>query len=306
MPSPVVTAVRPDDFAEVRERARTIDHARLEADGLPALGDAIWRDLDRPGPDSLALFVDDLAYAHVARGDTFAPEHWVVGVALTPGAREHGVVNALIGAAARHVAERGGGRMVLWVLGATAADDDLFTGAGFHPARGLYEMRAPLPIPETPVWPPGITVRDFEVGRDEPAWLEVNNRAFANHPDQGAWVRATLARRMAEAWFDPSIFVLAFDAAGLAGFNWCKVHPPTAHEPTLGEIFVIGVDPRLAGLGLGRPLALEGLARMHARGIDTGMLFTAADNDKALKLYRSLGFDVHRADRAYELEVGRA
>jgi mycothiol synthase len=301
--TPVVTEVQADDLAGIRDRVRVLDRARVDADGVPALGDAIWRDLDRPGSDSLGLLVDDLAYAHVARSDTFAPEHWVLGVALTPDARDHGVVDALVDTAARHVAGRGGGRIVLWVLGARPSDDDLFVGAGFHVARGLHEMRAPLPIPESPEWPPGITFRDFRVGTDETAWLEVNNRAFANHPDQGAWVEATLARRMAEPWFDPSIFVLAFDADGLAGFNWCKVHPATAREPRLGEIFVIGVDPRLAGRRLGRPLALEGLARMHARGIDTGTLFTAADNAKALKLYRSLGFEIHRTDRAYELEV---
>ena len=42
---------------------------------------------------------------------------------------------------------------------------------------------------------------------------------------------------------------------------------------------------------------------MHERGIDTGALFFAADNEPALRLYRSLGFDVHRVDRAYECEV---
>ena len=64
----------------------------------------------------------------------------------------------------------------------------------------------------------------FEPGRDEAAWLAVNNRAFAATPNRAAGPRRRCARRMAEPWFDPTLFLLAFDADGLAGFNWLKVH----------------------------------------------------------------------------------
>ncbi|HTL86390.1 MAG TPA: GNAT family N-acetyltransferase, partial [Acidimicrobiia bacterium] len=68
-------------------------------------------------------------------------------------------------------------------------------------------------------------------------------------------------------------------------------------------IFVIGVDPRMQGSGLGRALAIHGLSAVHDRGIDAGSLFVAAENAGALRLYRSLGFEIHRTDRAYETEV---
>jgi mycothiol synthase len=62
----------------------------------------------------------------------------------------------------------------------------------------------------------------------------------------------------------------------------------------------------MQGARLGPALAIAGLDAVAARGIDTGMLFVAADNEPALKLYRSLGFTVHRTDRAYEIEVAPA
>src|SRR5205085_3625732 len=117
-------------------------------------------------------------------------------------------------------------------------------------------MHVALPLARTAKWPDGVSVRPCQPGRDEHSWLVVNNRAFAGHAEQGGWTGTTLARRMAEPWFDPELFLLAFDADGLAGFNWLKVHDAHDRDPRLGEIYVIGVDPRAQGTGLGRALAI--------------------------------------------------
>jgi mycothiol synthase len=157
----------------------------------------------------------------------------------------------------------------------------------------------PLPVSadQRAALPPGVELRPFRPGRDDSAWVEVNNRAFAGHAEQGNWTRDTLGRRLAEPWFDPTLLLVAEDAHGVAGFNWMRL------EGDDGEIYVIGVDPRMQGSGLGRALAVAGLDAVHARGARTGSLFCAADNRPALALYRSLGFAVTRTDRAYEREV---
>jgi mycothiol synthase len=221
-----------------------------------------------------------------------------------PDAPADGVVAPLLGAALDHVRAHGGTALAAWIFGATSADDTAFAACGFHPRGTLFEMRAPFPVAGEPSFPPGVSVRPFEPGRDEPGWLAVNNRAFAGHPDQGDWHASTLRDRMAEPWFDPSLFLLAVDGRGIAGFNWLKQHEARPPDPALGEIYVIGVDPRAQGTGLGRALAIEGLHAVHARGSVEGLLFCAADNTGALALYRSLGFSVHRTDRAYAREVG--
>jgi mycothiol synthase len=250
---------------------------------------------------------EPVGYAEIERAANDAPDRWSVALLHDTGAGDgREVVAALLHAAREQVAQEGGGTLVLWRHRRDDAEDAGALDAGFHPARELYQMRVPLPIAETPVWPPGLRLRTFEPGRDDASWLAVNNRAFEGHPEQGAWTTSTLQQRLAEPWVDLSIFFVAEAEDGeLVGFNWCKVHAPSDDDPALGEIYVIGVDPRARAKGIkaGRPLALAGLDAMAQRGIPTGMLYCAADNEPALRLYRSLGFDVFRVDRAYECTV---
>jgi mycothiol synthase len=208
---------------------------------------------------------------------------------------------ALLQAVLHHVGTHGGGRVVYWLLDASD-DEQALTRLGFRADRELHEMHVPLPLAQQPKLPTGVSVRTFEPGRDEAAWLAVNNRAFANHDEQGGWIEETLRRRMNESWFDSTIFFLASDVDGLVGFNWMKIHTNERGDQ-LGEIFVIGVDPRFQGGGLGRALAIIGLDAAADRGVHTGSLFVAAENAGAHHLYESLGFTVHRVDRAYETEI---
>ncbi|MGH8984846.1 MAG: mycothiol synthase [Acidimicrobiia bacterium] len=278
------------------------------ADGHPSLNDAAWRDLESGGPDSAGVLATEaeaaVGYAHVARGDNVAPPHWEVGLVVHPDHRGLGLDARLLDAIAAHVARRGGGLALLWMLGADERADAAVAPAGFVSHRELLQMRVALPLKEAPTLPPGTQVRSFVPGADDDAWLAVNNRAFVDHPEQGGWTETTLQRRMAEPWFDPAGLVLAVDADGLAGFCWTKIHPPVPGDPdALGEIFVIGVDPSRHGHGLGRALVVTGLATLADRGIRTGMLFVDGANAAALHLYESLGFTTHRRDRAYEREI---
>jgi mycothiol synthase len=283
--------------AEVRPvtpRDEALVAASLGANPERVLGGTLAADLHDPAPDSAAWVADD-GYARIARGPD--PSRWMV--ALADG--DTSARAALLGAATAHVAARGGGIITWWSAGASAADDFVAAAAGYAVAREQHQLRVPLPPTEEPRFASGITVRDLDLARDVDAWLAVNNAAFAGHAEQGGWTRDVLLARTEEPWFDPTLFVMAFDDAGLAGFNWLKVHGEEA--PPLGEIYVIAVAPGRQGRGLGRALALAGLHRLAARGITIGMLYVAADNEPALRLYRDLGFTTYRTDRAYEREV---
>ena len=147
-----------------------------------------------------------------------------------------------------------------------------------------------------------VSTRAFVPGTDDEAWLRVNNRAFADHPDQGHETALTLAGRMDEPWFDAAGFLVVDDdrrPGELAAFCWTKVHAAAGTDPRLGEIYVIGVDPSRQGEHLGPSLVVAGLDHLAATGVPVGMLYVDESNAPARRLYDQLGFATHRRRRVY-------
>ena len=128
----------------------------------------------------------------------------------------------------------------------------------------------------------------------------MNNRAFAGHPEQGAWDRAEIEGREAEPWFDPAGFLCLWSDGRLVASCWTKCH----RDPeALGEIYVISVDPDHHGRGLGRTLTVAGLDWLAGRGLPAGMLYVDGANTAAVSMYRSLGFTEHHRDWAFVIDL---
>jgi mycothiol synthase len=219
------------------------------------------------------------------------------------GAIQHELLKtALLQTALLQTTGTAGAPVRLWIMQATDADDATAHDLGFVPERDLIQMRVPLPLPpETVASARPITTRPFQPGRDDAAWLAINNAAFAGHPEQGNWTLDDLHAHMKFDWFDAEGFLVADrpDGNGLIGSCWTKIDRTS--EPVLGEIYVISVDPELHSQGWGKALTVAGLQWMAHQGISVGMLYTSASNTAAVKLYESLGFTVDHVDRSYLL-----
>jgi mycothiol synthase len=286
------------DFAAVRGLLT----AASEADAHPALGEHAWVDLVQGGREGFAGLValepghdHPVGYAQVAAGSG----SWSLEVVVDPHHRTPGstIAEDLVRAAIEVIASEGGGHLHLWVNQPAPYHDRMAAAAGLVPGRVLYQMRRQLPADEHA----GIQTRPFRRGVDEDAWLEVNNRAFRWHPEQGGWTKETLRAREVQKWFDPDGFLLHEREGRLAGFCWTKVH--LQHSGPLGEIYVVAVDPDFSGHGLGRELTLAGLDYLASRHHDVAMLYVDAMNIAAVKLYVDLGFTVNHIDRAYTGDV---
>ncbi len=290
-----------DPGRELLAQVPDLVEAAGTADGVPALNEAgvlALRHPHRGGTRHLvaALDGDALGYAQLADDGTGQ-------VVVHPSHRRRGVGRRLVAALLDAAAGRGVGLRV-WALGNTPAAAGLAARTGLEPARVLLVMSRPLADLPEPSVPAGVVLSTFSPGADEDAWLHVNARAFAHHPEQGGIDREDLAERMAEPWFDPAGFFLArrADAAGpgaaVLGFHWTKQHDALG-EAGLGEVYVLGVDPDAQGRGLAKALLLTGLAHLRDAGDTTVELYVEADQAGPVGLYTAYGFTESSRDVMY-------
>ncbi len=317
MLTPRVEVVGRLDAAELAAVTHLVERA-TEADGARPLSEHVSLHL-RYGGDSevvhILVWIDDelAGYAHVDPTD--AVQGSSAELVVDPQRRGQGVGRRLV---AEVAATSPDGRLRLWAHGEHPAATALAESFGMTRRRTLWQLRRSLfaPVPAAR-WPDGITARTFQPGVDDDAWVALNARAFAAHPEQGSWGIDDLHQRMAEHWFDRLGFFLAerHDESGggsrLVGFHWTKVHGggdhayPHTHEAEqehegvhphdhghapIGEVYVVGVDASERGNGLGRALTVTGLAYLRSLGLPEVMLYVDADNTGALRLYESLGF----------------
>lgn len=279
-----------------QRRISDVVDAALAADGTAPVGDQILRELPRDRTGHLVAEADDdvVGYLNLAPATDDAPP--MAEVVVHPLARRRGIGSELT----RTAFAKGGPGTRVWAHGNLEPARATATALDLVAARELLQMRRPLRDLPPVTASDGVLLRTYAGPEDDAELLRVNNAAFSWHPEQGGWTEADVAERRGESWFDPEGLFMAVDAATggqeLLGFHWTKVH-----GPTLGEVYVVGVDPAAQGRGLGSTLTLAGLHHLADRlGPDAEVtLYVEADNSAAVKTYERLDFTVFSADVAY-------
>jgi mycothiol synthase len=174
--------------------------------------------------------------------------------------------------------------------------------SGYRRIRHSFRMRIDLagPPPE-PVWPAGIDVQSLRPG-EERAVFEAVEDAFADHWEWRSGVFEEWAHFMVDAPdFDPSLWLIARDAAELAGVCICRRAPG---EPELGWVRQLGVRPPWRRRGLGEALLVASFGLFWERGMRAVGLGVDGENTTgAVRLYERAGMRVaHRFD-SYEKEI---
>jgi mycothiol synthase len=157
--------------------------------------------------------------------------------------------------------------------------------------RHILKLHRDLTTQSLPQRSHEFTIETFNTTTHKQAWLDLNNKIFIDHADQGNWAMADLENRMAEPWFDPQGFFLATQNGEIEGFVWTKIHQDLVKQDPVGELYVVGTAPEHHGRGIARALSVEAINYFVSKGLKHVMLYVDADNEKGIKLYESLGFN---------------
>ena len=296
---------------EQQRQVLSLIASATDSDGVPPVSEHVLLHLRHGGDKADTHFVATknnvvIGYAHLDLTDQV--EGPSAELVVHPDHRKSGIGQSLL----KELHNVAGTTLRLWSHGDLPGAKSIAERSGFSRVRTVIQMRRSLndPIPELSK---EIQIRNFLPGIDNEEWIALNNRAFANHPEQGNWSARDLDIRTKEEWFDPQGFLIAEMQQKMTGFCWTKIHgghthkhshtePEHDHDP-IGEIYIMGVDPAMAGKGIGKAVTVAGLRYMRYQGIFSAMLYVDADNIAAIKLYQSIGFTEWGRDVLYRKTV---
>jgi mycothiol synthase len=165
--------------------------------------------------------------------------------------------------------------------------------SGFAYLRRFYRLKRAMdsPVPDVP-FPSGIEVERVP-GTGAPKeyileWVDTFNRSFVDHFNFAPADPQNFLN-WSEVPDENFVFVLARAGGKPVGVCMSEMEHGSNNEE--GWIDILGVVPDARRGGLGRALLADGLRWIEAQRAKTAILGVDAQNEKALTLYRSVGFE---------------
>lgn len=254
---------------------------------LPA--EALWiaHADGRPAGFAFAFLFEQPAGPHVA-----------VRVGVVPELRRRGIGRRLREAAEGFAATQTRMRRVhdvslaAWMPNPAA--EALVARAGYTPERTFWLMTRPRGTVPAAVWPAGVTLQTFDCSERMYADAsDAYNTSFAQH---WRFVHGTveeLRSFVSRPGFRNDGYVLAYRDGRCVGY--CRNELWEAR----GEVGLIGTTPDARGIGLGRALLRWGVEWLQNATPNPITLLVDGENENALRLYRSEGFEVTRTRQSW-------
>ena len=172
--------------------------------------------------------------------------------------------------------------------------------AGYLPVRFHWRMEIKLSeVPPAQVWPSGIELRPFVREEHSRLVLDAVNEAFRDHwGSHDSTFEEWEHHRFASPDFDPSLWVIAWDGAQIAGFSLNRF------RMGIGWVGTLGVRRPWRKKGLGLALLKHSFGEFYRRGMNTiGLGVDASNPTGATRLYQGAGVYVASEFISYDKEL---
>lgn len=214
------------------------------------------------------------------------------------GFRRQGIGRELLKKALSHAEDLGVDVLHIEASSQGEAAQRMLESAGFHKAKGYWQMQWTGDISPTPSLPSGFSIRPFKIGQDEERLTQLQNLAFGDNWGFSPNTVDQISARVRLDRVTPEGILFITDNGKPAAYNWTMISADDSRAT--GFISMTGVHPDYRGRGLGKAIVAAGMQYLKGQGVDCIELEVDSDNAPARELYLKLGFRKVRETLWYE------
>jgi len=219
-----------------------------------------------------------------------------------PEHRRRGLAAKLLGCAAHHARELGAGAAHVNVANDNIAARSVLSRSGFKCVRRFLELKLDMAkVSQQDAARAAQMCRHLRRG-EEDKLTRIQNRSFAGSWGYNPNTVETITYRANLGTCSPEDVILASEGDRVTGYCWTETTAEwgAAGSERKGRIYMIGVDPDYRGRGVGKRVLLASLAYLKGKNLLVTELTVDSDNESALALYRSIGFELRTGSLWYE------
>ena len=296
---------RPEDFEKYVILCQ--DSGELGPSGHKALPAMVRKWLNwphyLPEKDLFLLEIDD----ELIGGIDLRPEPLINRVIIRcwvkPDCRRKGYGKALFERATTRAEELGIKCIHINVPGNNSVARTVLSRYGFKPIRRYLELKLDISrVDAREIEQASRECRCLADG-EETELTRIQNTAFEGHWGYHPNTPETIAYYTRLGDPGTENILISCEQDRIIGYCWVEISSSGEDQELIGEIHMIGADPDYQGKGIGRKVLLAGLSYLRDKSVNTAFLSVDSENQSALLLYESVGFELYRKTLWYEKQV---
>ena len=211
-------------------------------------------------------------------------------IVVRPDTRRRGIGRALVDAAEADSAQSPDGPVILLPPHNSALALSFLRAIDFQYDHSLWRFQLdPKRYEPLPTLPTDLDLTTY-TDNDLVEYVELINTVFLDHPVPLHVTREQIEHVHTAPNFDAAnVALIRTQSDEMVGF--CVTGTDRSDDTVVGTISLLGVQREFRGRGLGRFLLVWGIERLRSTGFEHIELGVEAENEQAVRLYRSVGFD---------------